>query len=156
MQELLLSVLSNQKEGRFESWMNVLLEGNIASFSRQLNDYLLDAPSFLDKSGVYKEQFYHGLLLGLLAYLRGSYQVSSNRESGLGRYDIALFPRDTRKRGTILELKAAGEGEDLQALAAAAKKQISEKGYVTEMRSRGITDILTLGISFHSKTAVVV
>jgi len=156
MQSLLIEVVSDQEEGHFELWMKALLEGDIETFSSSLNAYLLHAPSFLDTSGAYKEQFYHGLLLGLLAYLRGSYQITSNRESGLGRYDISLAPLDTRKQGIILELKAAEEGEDLKALAAAAKAQIAEKGYVTEMEGRGITNILTVGISFCGKKAVVV
>ena len=156
MQQLLIEVISDNEEGRFERWVDALLAGDIETFGSELNEYSLQAPSFLDTGGMHKEQFYHGLLLGLLAYLRGSYQVSSNHESGLGRYDIALFPLDTRKQGVILELKAAKEDEDLQALAMAAKAQIAEKGYVREMESRGITNILTLGISFCGKTAVVV
>ena len=115
-----------------------------------IEEYLKRSISFYD-TGV--EGFYHGLVLGLVALMDNQYRIRSNRESGDGRYDISLTPRDKKYIGIILELKAEKGLTDkqLSSLATVALKQIDEKGYASEMNEEGITDILKMGIAFSGK-----
>ena len=100
-----------------------------------------------------KETFYHGLILGLCALFCDRYEVTSNRESGEGRYDIQLMPRKPEEPGFIFELKAAknAEHDKLKVLADQALQQIAEKKYVEEMRSRGVYVITQYGVAFSGK-----
>lgn len=79
------------------------------------------------------------------------YEIHSNLESGYGRYDISLEPKDKTKLGFILELKIAKSEEELEKKAKEALQQIEEKKYDIEMRERGIQEIIPLGISFYGK-----
>ena len=99
------------------------------------------------------ESFYHGLLLGLIALMDSRYKIKSNRESGDGRYDICLVPRDNKYPGIIMELKAGKDldGEELNKLSDIALKQINEKRYDVEMTNEGIESIVKLGIAFSGK-----
>ena len=102
------------------------------------------------------EGFYHGMLLGLCAILSNRYFVKSNRESGYGRYDVQLLPKQKSIPGFIFELKhAKTDSEDLDALASEALDQIDVKKYDTEMKERGISDIVKIGIAFRGKKAIV-
>ena len=96
---------------------------------------------------------YHGLVLGLIALMDNQYQIRSNRESGDGRYDISLFPRENKYPGMIMELKWDKDlnDEELDALSAEALDQINDKGYDTEMREEGVTQIIKFGIAFSGK-----
>ena len=79
-------------------------------------------------------------------------EMRSNRESGLGRYDVCLFPKDPIKGPSIiLEFKKAKEGEDLSILAQSAILQIEKLEYMTDLKGRGIQKILALGMAFHGK-----
>lgn len=112
---------------------------------------------YMDKSISYydfgAESFYHGLVLGLIALMDNQYKIKSNRESGDGRYDISLIPRDEKHPGIIMELKAEKglNEEELKALSAEALEQIHAKRYDAEMRSDGVENILKLGIAFSGK-----
>ena len=102
------------------------------------------------------ENFYHGFMLGLCALLSGSY-TTSNRESGDGRYDIQLMPKNDRLPGIIIELKAdknCSESE-LKKLSAIALKQIDDKKYDTEMTAKGVKTIYKYGVAFSGKTVEV-
>ena len=101
-------------------------------------------PSF--KMGV----VHHGLVLGLCA-LSGDYFLTSNRESGNGRFDIQMMPQKKNLPGLIIELKAADEPENLKKLADAALQQIDEKKYDTQLKSTGVTKIVKYGIAFCAK-----
>ena len=102
------------------------------------------------------EGFYHGMMLGLCAVISNQYQIRSNRESGYGRYDIQLIPKNKEIPGFLFELKhAKKDTEDLQALAEEALNQIEMKKYDTELRSFGVEEIVKIGIAFHGKQAVV-
>lgn len=102
------------------------------------------------------EGFYHGMMLGLCAVLSNRYQVRSNRESGIGRFDIMLIPRMKNIPGFIYEFKyTKDEKADLNELADEALKQIEEKKYETELIDAGISDIVKIGIAFRGKNAVV-
>lgn len=102
------------------------------------------------------ETFYHGIILGLLITFESGYRLTSNRESGLGRFDIQLMPKDSKLPGVLMELKATKDKkDDLSALAKTALKQIGEKKYDTEMKAEGVKDIIKIGIAFCEKKAEV-
>ena len=84
------------------------------------------------------------------------YEVKSNRESGLGRYDLAIYPTREGQCGVILEFKAADTPEELTRKAQEARRQIDEKGYDADFRARGIHDVLKYGIAFCGKQVVLV
>ncbi len=92
----------------------------------------------------------------MCAILNNRYTVRSNRESGLGRFDIQLQPMDQQLLGFILELKASrDQKDDLEHLAQAALDQIQEKQYETEVRSAGVNTLLVMGIAFRGKEIAV-
>ena len=93
------------------------------------------------------------LKIGLIALMDNQYQIRSNRESGDGRYDISLLPRENKYPGMIMELKWDKDlnDEELDALSAEALDQINKKGYDTEMREEGVADIIKFGIAFSGK-----
>ncbi len=104
------------------------------------------------------ETFYHGFFLGICAIMNNLYYVDSNRESGYGRYDIQMLPYDRTMHGIIVEFKVIEEKvteekveEELIKSANNALKQIDEKEYITEMKRKGITKFLKLGVSFYKK-----
>lgn len=113
-------------------------------------EYMDKSISFYDGGA---EGFYHGLMLGLIALMDNQYKIKSNRESGDGRYDVCLIPREKRYPGIILELKwEKGLGEAaLDSLADEALVQIDALRYDSEMKEDGIIDILKFGIAFSGK-----
>jgi len=115
-----------------------------------IGEYLDKSISFFDGGA---EVFYHGLMLGLIALMDTQYKIKSNRESGDGRFDVCLIPREKRYPGIILELKWKEKLSDseLDKWANEALKQINELRYDAEMKEDGITDILKFGIVFSGK-----
>lgn len=118
-----------------------------------LEKLLLQSASFYDTVG---ENFYHGFMLGLCALLSG-YYTTSNRESGNGRYDIQLSPKNNRLPGVIIELKAGKDCSDtaLKELSKTAVQQIIQKKYHTEMKEKGIPVIYQYGVAFCGKSVEV-
>lgn len=116
----------------------------------QLKKLLLESASSFD---TVHENFYHGLVLGLCAIMDNRYAISSNRESGEGRYDIGLYPKREGLPGILIELKASKDcsAEQLKSLAEAALMQIDRKKYDTEMLSCKISPILKYGVAFCGK-----
>ena len=112
------------------------------------------AISFFDGGA---EGFYHGLMLGLIALMDNQYKIKSNRESGDGRFDVSLIPREKRYPGIILELKWKEKLSDveLEKWSNEALKQIGELRYDSEMKEDGITEILKFGIAFSGKKVCV-
>ena len=112
--------------------------------------YLTDSISYYD-SGT--EGFYHGLLLGLIALMDDHYMIKSNRESGEGRYDICMFPRERRYPGIIMELKWKRDldPDSLEKLAQGALDQITDRKYETEMTCYGVSEICRFGVAFSGK-----
>ena len=114
-----------------------------------IESYLLETISVFDTGS---EAFYQGLMIGLCAILNNRYTVRSNRESGLGRFDIQLWPMDTGIPGFIFELKASKKrSESLETLALEALQQIDGMRYEHEMRSGGVKEIIKVGIAFRGK-----
>ena len=98
------------------------------------------------------EGFYHGLTLGFLAILRNRYRVTSNGESGDGRFDLMLRPYLPGFPGFVIEVKAAdADADDLKALAAAALRQIDEKDYPAALRAEGVAETVKLGLAYCHK-----
>ncbi len=147
----------------FSKLTNALKNGNIEKFKAELNKILLENVGIFDISGIYKEQFYHGLMLGLILKLRNEYEVSSNGFAGKGRYDLLLKPKNIlkQKEGIIIELKAVNIDsvklslekihEKLENECEIALKQIDEKEYISVLRNAGIDEVLKIGIAFFGK-----
>ena len=118
-----------------------------------LEDFMVKNISSIDGAN---EGFYHGMMLGLCAILGNRYKIRSNRESGLGRFDIQLMPLAKGMPGFIFEFKhTKDEHTDLSALADSALQQIEAKKYDTELRDNGVNLIISIGIAFRGKSAVV-
>ena len=118
-----------------------------------LEDFMVKSISSIDGAN---EGFYHGMMLGLCAILGNRYKIRSNRESGLGRFDIQLMPLAKGMPGFIFEFKhTKDEHTDLSALADSALQQIEAKKYDTELRDNGVNSIINIGIAFRGKSAVV-
>lgn len=133
---------------------NKIAESLYARDTKKLQDgieeYMKNSISFYDAGA---EGFYHGLVLGLIALMDNQYRIRSNRESGDGRYDICMIPRDNKYPAILMELKWNKElnEENLDALSAEALNQINVKGYDAEIRTEGIADIIKFGITFSGK-----
>ena len=147
----------------FLDMTDALTTGNIEKFKFELNKILLENIGIFDVIGIYKEQFYHGLMLGLILMLKNEYEISSNNFSGKGRYDLLLKPKNIfeRKEGIIIELKAINIDnlklnsekihEKLLSECEAALNQIEEKEYTSILKNAGIDNILKIGIAFFGK-----
>ena len=126
---------------------------DIEKLKASIEKYLIQTISVYDTGS---EAFYQGLMLGLCAILNNRYQVKSNRESGLGRFDIQLYPLTEDLPGFIFELKHTKEdADDLDQLADAAMAQIDEKKYDVEIVESGIKEIIKIGLAFHGKNVSV-
>lgn len=127
-----------------------LYANDLKKLQQAITEYMDKSISYYDSGA---EGFYHGLVLGLIALMDDQYKIKSNRESGDGRYDICLIPRDEKHPGIIMELKSQTglNEEELQILAEEALKQITARRYDVEMRSDGIGSILKIGIAFSGK-----
>ena len=127
-----------------------LYASDYKKLQKAIAEYMDKSISFYDAGA---ESFYHGLVLGLIALMDNQYKIKSNRESGDGRYDISLIPRENRYPGIIMELKWKKDlSEDgLIKLADQALAQINNNRYDTEMKEDGIHDVLKFGIAFSGK-----
>ena len=125
------------------------------AFREHVERFLVESASYYDVSA---EGFYHGLVLGMLSFMRCVYAITSNRESGYGRFDIMLKPLPDHRDfpAVVIEVKAAKDvTDDLDALAAEARRQIDEKNYAASLEAEGITDIMKFGYAFHGKRSAI-
>ena len=130
--------------------MEALTENRIEDYEETLQDILLKSVSYNDtKKG--NEAFYHGFILGMSLYLEGEYIVKSNIESGLGRYDVSIEPKNKNKKGYILEFKATDNVDKLEEISKEALKQIEEGKYSSTLKQTNTKEILYLGIAFCGK-----
>jgi len=148
-------------EGLIES----LLKGNMGDFEIYLQDILLSSSSYFDASGsktsysptgIEKEKyenFYHGLILGIMVSIPDEYYIESNREYGLGRPDIVIIPKDKNKKAYILELKNEYTTSKKTAEDAAkeALQQIKDKKYEEGVRNTGVREVVKIGLGFKGK-----
>lgn len=151
---------------KFLYMSNALREGNISEFEKHLKEVLLENVGIFDVSGIYREQFYHGLMLGIILTLKNEYEITSNNFSGKGRYDLLLKPKNLRKRkeGIILELKVVNAMENLsedkifeklENECDIALQQIEDKEYDSVLKNAGVENILKIGIAFFGKEVAV-
>jgi hypothetical protein len=140
---------------KFNTMLKCLVNGDIKIFDKIFRELVLNSVSYFDISGKESEKVYHAFVLGMLVALSDDYEVRSNRESGYGRYDVMIIPRDLSKKGIIIEFKKVDEDEDLEKAVDNALKQIEEQTYKQELIDRGIMDIIELGIAFEGKNVLV-
>ena len=152
------------KTRSYGNFLKALMQNDLKYMNRFMNDVAFHCFSSFDTgsqpSRTEPERFYHGFVLGLLVDLRESYILASNRESGFGRYDVMLEPRDTSKGDAfIFEFKVhdADDEADLNATVAAALAQIENKGYAQQLIKRGIPleRIKKYGFAFRGKEVLI-
>ena len=130
--------------------MEALTENRIDEYEERLQEILLTSVSYNDtKKG--NEAFYRGLIMGMSLYLEGEYITKSNIESGLGRYDFVIEPKNKTKRAYIMEFKATDSVENLEEISKEALRQIEDKKYDVSLKQNGVKDITYLGIAFCGK-----
>lgn len=150
----------------FYNMVYSLKNGDIEIFKKELRKILLENVGIFDVSGVYKEQFYHGLMLGIILTLKNEYEITSNNFAGKGRYDLLLKPKnmEKRKEGIILELKVVNAMENLsedkifeklENECDIALKQIEKKEYASVLKNSGVENVLKIGIAFLGKELAV-
>ena len=151
-EDVIFSWLSESYENRnLQLLLKALIEQDIPTFEEILNDFVLTTLSYFDTQKQDVERVYQAFLLGLLVNLAPQYEIQSNKESGFGRYDISVIPKDVAKPAIIMELKRIGLNETKDSALANALKQIEEKRYDVAIRQRGIHDITTLAVTFDGK-----
>jgi len=142
-----------------------LIKGDMQDFEIYLQEILLLSSSYYDvpgrktsysKTGIEKEKyenFYHGLILGIMVNISDDYYIESNKEYGLGRPDIVILPKDKSKKAYILELKNEYTNSKKTAEEAAieAMKQIEDMRYEEGVKNTGVKDIMKIGLGFKGK-----
>ncbi|WP_198947469.1 AAA family ATPase [Megasphaera sp. ASD88] len=148
--EILNTIAEGMDRDTFDGLFDLLFTGQSEDFAYQLQKILLRFASTYDTAN--KESFYHGFMLGMSALFLGKdYMVESNRESGYGRFDIAIFPKDETKAGVLMEFKAADKDSELEKTSKEALAQIEERQYDVEFSKRGIGKVWKYGIAFCGK-----
>lgn len=153
--EVLRKISGGESTSVLTRLMRNLLLGKAEQFQEDMQNVLLQMTSVYDTAN--QESFYHGFLLGMTALLMPQYEVQSNRESGYGRFDLAIFPKEKNSFGAILEFKTAATEAELEKRAAEALQQIESKEYIQAFLSRDITKehILKYGIAFFGKHVMI-
>lgn len=159
---LFQSMISNWFErtihsSKYQMLLDSLIKGDIETFSQIFQEFLLSSISVFDIDPEEPEKIYHAFVLGMLIGLKGRYEVKSNRESGYGRYDVMLIPKDLNELGIIMEFKKVGrfDKSDLETAASSALKQIEDKHYAEELDGRGVKRILYLALAFKGKSVLI-
>lgn len=151
----------------YNEFVRALLRDDVKEMNHYMNDISMATFSYFDVGNSQNyytsksdrpERFYHGFVLGLIVELKGRYHISSNRESGYGRYDVMLEPVNETDLAFVLEFKTSEEGEKtLQDTVAAARKQIQDKQYTRVLETRGIKPerIRCYGFAFQGKKVLI-
>jgi hypothetical protein len=143
------------QEPKYRMILNSLVTGDIETFSLIFQEFFISSVSVFDVQGEESEKIYHAFVLGMLIGLKDRYELKSNRESGFGRYDVLLCPKNSNDLGIIMEFKKADQAAQLESSADSAIKQIKEKRYSQELIDRGIDRILYLGLAFLGKKVMI-
>jgi hypothetical protein len=145
------------QESKYRLLLKSLITGDIETFSEIFREFLLSSVSVFDVSAEESEKIYHAFILGMLIGLKDKYEVKSNRESGLGRYDVILIPKDPGDLGIIMEFKKISPFKkmDLETAVNTALQQIEDKKYAQELLDRGVHKIIYLGFAFEGKQVLI-
>ena len=135
------------------SMLNDLITLDFENYSKKFKKLSLELFSYMDVGIDTAENFYHAFVLGMLVNLKDTYYIRSNRESGLGRYDICLEPNDKSQNAFIMEFKVYEKDyeKDIKETIKNAKNQIESKDYETDLKSRGFTSIYKVVYAFKGK-----
>ena len=130
-----------------------LVSLNLKEFEKKFRVLVEEMFSYMDVGKNTAENFYHAFVLGMLVGLKDTYYVNSNRESGFGRYDIMLEPKDKNGNSFIMEFKVMENMEEktIEDTLENAKKQIEEKRYEENLKERGFTNITKMVYAFNGK-----
>ena len=136
-----------------KSILKDLVTLNLDEFERKFRVLVKEMFSYMDVGENTAENFYHAFVLGMLVGLKDTYYVNSNRESGYGRYDIMLEPKEKSGNSFIMEFKVLDDMEEktIEDTIKNAKKQIEEKGYETNLREKGYRNITKMVYAFKGK-----
>ncbi|MGL4988841.1 MAG: AAA family ATPase, partial [Cetobacterium sp.] len=143
---------SHGKTAMYFKMLEDLYKGDIERFQYKFKELYLSAVSYHD--GGDSEKYYHHFMLGLLLTLGDKYTITSNRESGYGRYDIALEPKDKKNFGLIFEFKI-GDKNSIGVKAKEALAQIDEKKYDISMKNNGVSKVIKIGMAFSGKDVAI-
>ncbi|TSJ80540.1 MAG: ATP-binding protein [Candidatus Cardinium sp.] len=150
--------LSNQFDevDEYESFLDHLITGNVPCFTQALRCFLLQSVSCFDTHVARKsEGFYHGFVLAMLASLGRTHYIRSNRESGFGRYDLLLIPKQEGLKALLLEFKQVRKEEELENASKLALAQIEEQAYHTELlQYPHVKEVIGCGIAFSGKSVL--
>jgi hypothetical protein len=138
---------------KYNAMLNALITGDIKTFEDIFKEFVINSISYFDVAGKEPEKVYHAFVLGMLISLSNEYYVKSNKESGYGRYDVILIPKDTSKLGIIIEFKKISgfSNNTMEEAKNEALNQINDMKYRAELLERNINDILELAIVFKGK-----
>ncbi len=134
----------------YEDFVDSLREGKIEEFTKHI-EYCLSSLSYFDMDKRTPEKIYHSFMSGIFMRMNHTYDITSNREAGDGRYDVRISPKDHTKRGFLIEFKTASKPENLEKAADSALEQITAQDYTQGMKA---ADILCLGMAFCGKKVV--
>lgn len=137
----------------YNTMLKALITRDVETFDEIFSDFVMDSMSYFDVSGKEPEKVYHAFVLGMIVSLSEEYEVKSNKESGFGRYDVMLIPKDTSKLGIIIEFKRIKNTapKTIDTGTKEALEQIENNKYESELRKRNIRNILKLAIVFKGK-----
>lgn len=134
-----------------DDMLKALIAGKIDYFGQKLAALVAMVFSYYDTAGSTPERVYHAFVLGVLSHARAIYDIRSNRESGFGRYDVMMIPKDKDGRGVVIEFKAAETPKGLDAALDAGLAQIREQNYRAELEAQGIAMITEIAVAFCGK-----
>ncbi|RZI45430.1 AAA family ATPase, partial [Rickettsiales endosymbiont of Peranema trichophorum] len=135
----------------YDSFVRSLADGDVEKFKLYISSYIVQSGSYFDFNKNTPEQVFHVFILGLVVGLRGEYDIQSNKETGLGRCDVALIPKDITRAGILLEFKISDNLETLHEKAEEALKQIKERQYIEMCKQKGVKEVLAIGLAFCGK-----
>ena len=137
--------------------LSYLLKQQFDYFSESFELFAEGCFSYFDVTGKAAESFYHAFVLGMLVHLQRTHSIKSNRESGLGRYDVCLIPNDKTQPAFVFEFKKVSQRkqETLKSACESALMQIKEKQYAAELHALGIEIVYPIAIAFEGKRALV-
>eukprot|EP00919_Chromeraceae_sp_WS-2016_P000524 GHVR01001325.1.p1 GENE.GHVR01001325.1~~GHVR01001325.1.p1 ORF type:complete len:558 (-),score=92.85 GHVR01001325.1:1132-2805(-) len=135
----------------YDNFIQSIAEGNMDKFKMYITSYIMQSGSYFDFNSNTSEQIFHVFILGLVVGLRDRYNIHSNKESGLGRFDVICVPKDKEERAILLEFKVSDTAELLIEKAKEALLQIKEKQYIELLKQQEIKSVLAIGLAFYGK-----